>query len=322
MLTGMKRGGKRTNMEACVDFYNIPIFIISYNRLNDLQRCVERYQKDGYKNIIILDNASTDEGLKSWLRTLSCKVFFLDENYGHHVLWDCHLFDDVLKDQYYVLTDPDVLPDETCPSNYVEVFYNILQKYPNKTKVGFSLRIDDLPDSYPFKWDCVRYESFYWEAVLPWEFRIYDAQIDTTFALYRPGSIDHQTINTGRFFDGIRTGGLYKARHLGWYWDNISDNKVDMYYHAQNTISTSMSKDAMMRFAYEVITRLSLGKEMPFFSVVSTLASVQYIKKYIGFGVLIKTFSYVLCKLVYVKMIEFFPKIDFWGKRLKSKMLK
>lgn len=307
-------------MKACIDFYDIPIFVISYNRQRDLQRCIERYQKDGYRNIIILDNASTDVELKAWLHTLSCSVYFLDKNYGHHVLWECHLFDDILKERYYVLTDPDVLPDETCPSDYVEVFYNILQRYPKKTKVGFSLRLDDLPDSYPFKWDCIRYESFYWESVLPWEFRIYDAPIDTTFALYRPGRVECPKSSPEKFFDGIRTGGRYKARHLGWYWENTDEIKEDNYYHAQNRISTSMSQAAMRGFAYEVVMKLGDSKDLSFFSVVLALTTVRYIKKHISFLILLKTFCYVFCKFLYVKLTDIFPGIGVFAKKMKVKV--
>ena len=42
----------------------------------------------------------------------SVKVIFLDKNYGHKVLWEEHLFDDIIESSYYVLTDPDVIPIE------------------------------------------------------------------------------------------------------------------------------------------------------------------------------------------------------------------
>ena len=35
--------------------YEIPIYIISYNRPSDLKLCIERLEQDGYKNLIILD---------------------------------------------------------------------------------------------------------------------------------------------------------------------------------------------------------------------------------------------------------------------------
>ena len=82
-----------------MDFYNIPIFIISYNRKETLKLCIERFQKDGYKNLIILDNASTDESTLAYLKDLSYKVIFFKKNYGHHVLWDCGLFNDIIKNK-------------------------------------------------------------------------------------------------------------------------------------------------------------------------------------------------------------------------------
>ena len=114
-------------------------------------------------------------------------MIFFKKNYGHHVLWDCGLFDDIIKSEYYVLTDPDVLPIEECPSDYVEQFYRILEQHPEKTKVGFALKLDDLPENYKYKYDIIRFESFYWEKRMQYQFPIYDAPIDTTFALYRPG---------------------------------------------------------------------------------------------------------------------------------------
>lgn len=305
-----------------MDFYSIPIFIISYNRKDALQQCLQRYQRDGYKNIIILDNASTDEELIDWLKTLSCSVYFLDKNYGHHVLWDCHLFDDIINSQYYVLTDPDILPDDSCPTDYVEQFYNILQAYSNKTKSGFSLRIDDLPDSYPFKWDCIRYESFYWENVLNWKFKIYEALIDTTFALYRPGIINAQTCVTDKFFDGIRTGDVYKARHLGWYWDDSISSNEREYYESQNSINTSMNKEARQGLACEVVMQLAERTELPFFKLISTVATKKYIRKYIGIGAFIKAFSYVLCKVLYVNAIDAFPELVSHIEKLKKGIAK
>lgn len=107
------------------NFFSIPIFIISYNRKNDLSFIVKRLLKDGYTNLIILDNASTESSLIEYLRHIKderINVVFLEKNYGHGVLWECHQFDDIIESQYYVLTDPDVFPINDCPNNYVEVF--------------------------------------------------------------------------------------------------------------------------------------------------------------------------------------------------------
>ena len=53
--------------------------------------------------------------------------------------------------------------------------------------VGFALKLDDLPENYKYKYDIIRFESFYWEKRMQYLFPIYDAPIDTTFAQYKPG---------------------------------------------------------------------------------------------------------------------------------------
>lgn len=60
-------------------FKNIPIFIVSYNRLEDLKLLISRLEKDGYNNIIILDNFSTDKSLLEYLNGLASiyRVHFL-----------------------------------------------------------------------------------------------------------------------------------------------------------------------------------------------------------------------------------------------------
>jgi hypothetical protein len=260
------------------NFYSIPIYIISYNRKNDLELLVNRLMNDGYKNINIIDNASKNIELLDYLKDVrkqGVKVFYMEHNYGHRVFWESHLFDDVIHNQYYVLTDPDVIPIDECPANYVEVFFDILQKYPDKIKVGFSLKIDDLPESYIYKYKIIRFESFYWEKILPYKFKIYDAPIDTTFALYRP--VDKELdIN---FYDGIRTGEKYIARHLGWY----ENNAIEEHYLSQDNISsTSLNKEAMEHFDIATIKRILENENLDtsFFNMSRMIFSLEYLKKY------------------------------------------
>lgn len=229
------------------DFYSIPIFIISYNRTETLNLCLNKFLADGYKNIVILDNHSTDEKHIDFLKGVPVKVCWLKKNYGPKVLWECGLFNDLIEHEYYVLTDPDVLPIKNSPGNYIEKFYKILRQYPEKTKVGFSLKLDDLPEDYIYKWDIIRFESFYWQKKLSFEgMTIYDAPIDTTFALYRPGI----TRLKKNFYDGIRTGYPYVARHLGWYIDSYGQNS---YYKESKIYSTSNQLSAIINFRKSVV---------------------------------------------------------------------
>lgn len=277
------------------DFFSYPIFIISYNRMDTLKHMIEVLLKDGYKNLIILDNASTDKSVRNYLNGLQnpyIMVRFLEKNYGHTVLWDCHEFDDVIKNQYYVLTDPDVFPIEECPNDYVEAFWNILQNFPNKTKAGFSLKIDDLPDEYPFKYDIIRFESFYWENKLPYNFPIYDAEIDTTFALYRPGEIKKR-----KFGEAVRTGGVYIARHQGWY---VTSESVDNKYFTQNNVSsTSMNKRAMNVFQLVIIRNLLKKQNGDIYNIAHSVIPVDKIKENYTFIGIIRTFVYLIRKKIF-----------------------
>ncbi|WP_295632436.1 glycosyltransferase family 2 protein [uncultured Mitsuokella sp.] len=269
-------------MTVAVDFFDTPIFIISYNRLDDLKRMVSNLLYDGYKNLIIIDNASSNPQLLNYLKAVDdsrVTIKRLQKNYGHRVLWDSHFFDDIIQNQYYVLTDPDVFPIEGCPKNYIEVFYDILKQYPKKTKVGFSLKIDDLPEDYPYKYDIIPFESFHWERKLPYNFTIYDAPIDTTFALYRPGEIKENN-----FYDGIRTGGAYIARHQGWYTHSATLNKE--YLNDNNVSSTSMNSKAMKNFQIQVIFRLLPKAKPDIIHLMKDIMERTDLKKYSFFRML------------------------------------
>lgn len=234
-----------------MDFKKIPIFIISYNRCSDLNTLINRLQKDGYSNLIVVDNASNDEELLEYLRTLDCRVEFLDKNYGHMVVWESGLFDDIIYSSYYAVTDPDVIPVEECPSNYIEIFWDILNSNPEVTKVGFSLKIDDLPICNKNRMDVIRWESFFYENVVGENPVLYKAEIDTTFALYRPGKIDN-------FFTAIRTGKPYEARHLPWYWNSDALGTEEKNYLKNGNMfgNTYCDREKVKKLNYQIIKKL------------------------------------------------------------------
>ncbi|MCQ2741612.1 MAG: hypothetical protein MJ210_05840, partial [Alphaproteobacteria bacterium] len=211
-----------------IDFFkDIPIFIISFNRLSYLQRQVDFLEKAGYQNIHIIDNASFYPPLLDYLAKSKHTVHRLTKNYGHLVLFVAPEFKDIIENQYFVLTDNDVIPNEDCPNDFVEFFYKTLSKHKNVNKVGFSLRIDDLPDCYALKNAVIKWESpFYQKPIKNSSPVLYNAPIDTTFALYRPKKDWKKNKE-----DGIRTGVPYQARHLPFYkdLDNLTDE--DIFYN-------------------------------------------------------------------------------------------
>ena len=173
------------------------------------------------KNIYIIDNASTYLPLLKFYKKTRYAVFKLNQNVGHLALWKTHIFK-WFENTYYVYTDPDILPIENCPLNSVEYFKRILDKYPKNDKVGFGLKIDDLPDYYSLKNKVIDWESQYWKNEI--EKNLYIAKIDTTFALYRPNTKGDWQLSA------LRTGGKYIARHLSWYIDYKKLSLEDEFY--------------------------------------------------------------------------------------------
>ena len=204
------------------DFKNIPIIINNRNRYTYLLKLISWLEVNGYKNIYIIDNASTYEPLIKFYNQTSYKVFYLSENVGHLSLWKTGVIKNFEKD-YYVYTDPDVVPTDNCPDDVLEYFFSILNQYSNIEKVGFGLKIDDLPDCYLDKEKVISWESKFWTKSIQKE--VYDAAIDTTFALYKPFTNGLNYVQ-----NSLRTGGNYQLQHLPWYEDSNHPSEENLYY--------------------------------------------------------------------------------------------
>lgn len=203
------------------DPFQIPILINNFNRLTYPIQLIQWLEQAGYKNIYIIDNQSDYPPLLEYYHKTPHTVFRLDRNQGHFSIWETILFSR-FSDDYYVYTDPDVVPSESCPVDVLAHFRGLLQRYPHAKKVGFGLRIDDLPNHYELKEQVIQWENQFWQNQL--EPHVYDALIDTTFALYRPGA------KGGADGPAIRTAGDYVARHLPWYENSRHLDEETQYY--------------------------------------------------------------------------------------------
>jgi hypothetical protein len=208
-----------------MNYFTTPIFLIAFNRLEALLQVVAWLERAGYSNINIIDNASTYPPLLTYLETCPHQVHRMDKNYGHLVLWESGRFNHIIQHENFVLSDCDILPDNECPENVVEQLARILERYTNFTKVGLSLRIDDLPDHYSLKAKVLEWEAPFWEHPLE-NGTLYEAALDTTFAYYRPG-IDPKD---QRWWRSIRTAAPLTARHLPWYANTSLLSQEDIYY--------------------------------------------------------------------------------------------
>jgi len=223
----------KTVQKQLKDFRTIPIIIINYNHLETLKLQVNYLLKNAYYNIHIIDNNSSYEPLLSYYKNIDnrVKLHRMDKNYGHMVFWYKNSLFQKFSNGYYVVTDPDVLPVEECPTDFLKYFLKTLQKLNSKYKVGFSLKIDDIPNSYPSKQKVLLWEKKYWERES--SDGNYIADIDTTFALYRP------LLKTNKFFySAVRIKYPYQAKHYGWYLDpeNLSEEQA---FYIKSTNSSS-----------------------------------------------------------------------------------
>lgn len=209
------------------------VFIISYNRLRHLKSLVAWLEKAGFENIHIVDNASTYAPLLEYLSLSKHQVHKMKKNWGHLVVWECGEFKDILENKNYIVTDSDVFPIEECPLNVVGYFSEILEKYQDVAKVGFALKIDDLPENNLSRDAVLEWEKQFWEKKIAEG--LFDASIDTTFALYRPGIYPENK----KWWKSIRTDFPYMARHLPWYDDSTNPSEEAIFY--QNNIQNEDS---------------------------------------------------------------------------------
>lgn len=218
---------------------DIPIFVLSFNRLFCLKKLVNFLIAHNFKeNIVILDNCSTYAPLINYLNELDVTVIRLKKNYGHLALWKCGLFNDVILSKPFVLTDCDIIPDSNCPADFLIHFYRELKNNDHLTKVGFSLSIDDIPDQYSRKEEVLNWELKHWEPLKYKSSGFFQVPIDTTFALYRPGVKPYMK----QWWYSSRSNYPYFARHFPWYiTENTSEELIEEESYYVKSLSSLSS---------------------------------------------------------------------------------
>lgn len=231
----------------------IPIFIISCERLDALERSIQSYY-DCIKTpfeIVIMDFGSTFVPTLKYLKILEhkgIKVYWKKKlsNKRRFNLYVDGIIQDYFKDHpksNYVVTDPDIALDNTN-GNILEVYAYLLEILPEDYIVGPMLRIDDLPNHYPLKEE-VRFggwEAFYHSRkvnIIQYKDKVVKfvlVKIDTTFAMNRAGTHWRRHRMAARVFSP------YSARHLEWYLDPKDLTPDQRYYmeHASRKISHTL----------------------------------------------------------------------------------
>ena len=207
-----------------------PVIITVRDRLSCLEQLLSWLEGMGQNEIWLCDNASTFPPLVKFLKTTKHNVVYNNFNLGHRAPWLSGLVPQLGNKRYFIISDPDVVPDSNTPSDVLKLFEYMLQSNPKIDKVGFSLQIDNLPNHFIHKSDVITWETQFWQNTYCPGY--YKAPIDTTFAMYRPGS-GHQNGNS------LRSAPPFTARHLPWYQDFANLSEEDAYYieHSDHLIT-------------------------------------------------------------------------------------
>lgn len=217
---------------------SIPIIIINYNQLFFLKQLVDFLVKRNFEHIVILDNKSDFPPLLEYYKEIHGRVTveLMDKNYGHTVFFQNKWLQEKYGQGYYVVTDADIVPYDRMPDDMMDKLIRILNKYHRKiNKAGLALNLDDIPEHYGLKNKVLQWEAQFWQKEI--EPGIYDAPVDTTFALYKPEYPGrHYHI---KFLLACRLAGNYKVKHGGWYLD--LDHPSEEYLHYQRSANASHS---------------------------------------------------------------------------------
>lgn len=198
------------------------VLIINYNRLTLLKYTADWCAVHGLEPII-LDNKSDYPQLLEYYTHTPYRVLRLPANYGHTVIWNRPVLQELNIKEDFILTDPD-LDFTGIPDDFLKVMQEGLIKYPQYSKCGFSLEINDLPNDEEGNFIKNGPERPYWEK--PLDDLYFEANTDTTFALYRYplGPYGHSAIRTNR---------PYTVRHRPWYYRSLQLLPEDEKYYYQ-----------------------------------------------------------------------------------------
>ena len=225
------------------DTSTIPIIIINFNQLFYLKQLISFLEQKKTKNIIIIDNNSSYPPLLDYYNEINNRVTIhrLNENLGHLVLWKKReLFKKYTKG-FFVLTDADIVPNSNLKEDYLNGLLKMLLKHKTKSKVGLALKIDDIPNTFILKENVINWETKFWISEI--EKNVFDAEIDTTFALYWPKTDRLINYLYPSFFNALRVGGEYIATHGGWYIDHNNLTEEQKFYFKTANNSNSWKID-------------------------------------------------------------------------------
>lgn len=209
----------------------IPVVINNRNWLTTTKNMVEHLLELGYTNIHILDNASTYPPLLEYYNSLAdnlhVTVHYMGQNIGHQALWKYGILNMFKNHQYIAYTDSDIELNPDTPTGFIETLVTLAKDY-RAEKAGLAIQYLDIPHNKGND-ASRRIEERYWTKQLPHpKYEVYDAYIDTTFAVVKTDSTyawSHKA---------VRVAGDFTCRHTPWYidWNNLKEEQQYYFDHA------------------------------------------------------------------------------------------
>jgi len=200
------------------------VFIINRDNMNrGFIQLLTWLASVGMRNVAVIDNGSTYPPVLDLYGKLSnVQLLRSDENLGPYAFWQLGLHQQ--QHERFIVTDPDVVPSADCPDDLIERMHQAMDR-EHVGKVGPSLRIDNLPDSYARKSEVIAWEKQFWLHPAIGQ-GAYHADIDTTFALYQPHSECRPAGHT------LRLAPPYSVEHRPWYEDSAHPPDEAVYYRS------------------------------------------------------------------------------------------
>ena len=236
---------------------SFPIIIPSFNNPTYLTRMIAQLTALRCSNIYVFDNASTFPKMLDCLDKLEhagITIIRSRKNIGPKFFLNRHFYASL--PDIFILTDPDLLLNTEMPENFMHKLYEVSERH-KVGKVGFALDISDIKhfrqelfriDGRDFKiWE---WEKQFWQreiGLLDQVDSIYDADIDTTFALYNKRYFDPKKCRVA-----LRVAGRFTCKHLPWYETHgIPEDELSFYKKKQKHSYYFTKTPGFLRQCYE-----------------------------------------------------------------------
>lgn len=191
-----------------------PCVVITRDRASYTKLCLSSLGRFSDRlDIHIVDHGSTWPEMLSLLEKSEYPVHRRGDELPRS-LWEWPGLAGIVRDQAYIVTDPDIVIDSLCPDDWLDcLHYELVRDASYPVKVGLGIRIDDLPET-ELTTKVRQWEEQFWKnpvgSLNPPAWR---APVDTTLALYQPLS-GQRAFSLG---PAVRLGEPYLIAHLPWY---------------------------------------------------------------------------------------------------------